>query len=145
MIPFFVCTLRDFKMRVHVVGLILLCGLVAGCSNHSSNIRVGNDLPDINVGNLRDAIRTVRVYPSVPAGAVEVGQLSASRCHRNFLDEAPTDEAVLIDLKVSAYAQGADGLTQVSYKKESGLSSNCWQILTGTATVFTVQHSPNNN
>ncbi len=126
-------------MRADIVGLVLLCSLVAGCSNHSSNIRVGNDLPDINVGNLRDAIRTVRVYPSVPVGAANVGQLSASRCHRNFLDQAPTDEAVLIDLKVSAYAQGADGLTQVSYTKASGLSSNCWQILTGTAIVFTVQ------
>lgn len=126
-------------MRADIVGLVLMCSLVAGCSNHSSNMRVGNNLPDMNVGNLRDAIRTVRVYSSVPPDAVNVGQLSASRCHRNFLDQAPTDDAVLIDLKVSAYAQGADGLTQVSYTKESGLSSNCWQILTGTATVFTVQ------
>lgn len=125
-------------MRADIVGLVLLCSFVAGCSSHSSNLRVGNDLPDVNVANLRDALRTVRVYPALPEGVVDVGQLSASRCHRNFLDEAPTDEAVLIDLKVSAYAQGADGLTQVSYTKESGLSSNCWQILTGTATVFTL-------
>lgn len=132
-------------MRADIVGMVLLFSLVAGCSSHSSNLRVGNDLPDINVGNLRDALRTVRVYPTLPVGAADLGQLSASRCHRNFLDEAPTDEAVLIDLKVSAYAQGADGLTQISFTKESGLSSNCWQILTGTATVFTVPPLPTNH
>jgi hypothetical protein len=43
-----------------------------------------------------------------------------------------------MDLKVFAYAQGADGLTQIFFTKGSRISSNCWQILTGAAVVFKI-------
>lgn len=125
-------------MRMEIIGVFAALSLITGCSSQSANIRTGNNLPDINAATLREAIRTVKVYPAIPAGAIDAGTLTASRCHRNFLDDAPTNEAVLIDLKVSAYAQGADGLAQVSFTKESGLSSNCWQILKGTAIAFTL-------
>lgn len=128
-------------MKKEVFGVFLSLLAITGCSSQMANIRTGNDLPNVNVTDLREAMRTVKVYPALPSEALNLGELSASRCHRNFLDDAPTNEAVLIDLKVSAYAQGADGLTQVSFTKESGLSSNCWQILKGTATAFSLPNS----
>ncbi|NVZ18506.1 hypothetical protein HX794_02500 [Pseudomonas costantinii] len=45
---------------------------------------------------------------------------------------------MLIDLKVAAYAQGADGITGVEITKESGLNRNCWYVLGGTAQAFTL-------
>jgi len=37
---------------------------------------------------------------------------------------------VLADLKIAAYAQGANGITNVRIVKKSGLPSNCWHIWT---------------
>ena len=67
-----------------------------------------------------------------------VNEVSAGRCHRSFVEEAPTEAAVLTDLKIAAYAQGADGITAVKISKESGLNRNCWYVLGGTAQAFTL-------
>ena len=60
-------------------------------------------------------------------------------CHRSFVEEAPNEAAVLTDLKIAAYAQGADGITAVKISKESGLNRNCWYVLGGTAQAFTLR------
>ncbi len=116
------------------LGLLLL----AGCGSHSSNLQVGNEQSYASLKDQREAVRTVKVYEVMPAGAEPLTTVSAGRCHRSFVEESPTEASVLIDLKVAAYAQGADGLTGVKITKESGLNRNCWYVLGGTAQAFTL-------
>jgi hypothetical protein len=119
---------------VGVFGLLLL----AGCGSHSSNLQVGNEQSYASLKDQREAVRTVKVYEALPAGAEPLTTVSAGRCHRSFVEEAPTEANILIDLKVAAFAQGADGITGVKITKESGLNRNCWYVLGGTAQAFTL-------
>jgi uncharacterized protein YbjQ (UPF0145 family) len=84
----------------------------------------------------RDAMRSVREYPTLPAGAETIGTVDAGRCHRSFVQSAPTRENVVSDLKVAAYAKGADGIANIVIEKKSGLSDNCWYVLNGSAVAF---------
>jgi hypothetical protein len=126
-------------MRVHVVGIALLCGLLSGCGSHSSNLQVGNEQSYTSLKDQREAVRTIKEYKVMPTGAQVLSEVSAGRCHRSFVEEAPSESAVLIDLKIAAFAQGADGITDVTISKESGLNRNCWYVLGGTAKAFTLQ------
>lgn len=128
-------------MRSGATGLILLCGLVSGCSSYSSNLQVGNDQSYASLKDQREAVRTVKVYKSLPTGAEVISVVSAGRCHRSFVEEAPSEETVLMDLKIAAYAKGADGITDVSISKDSGLNRNCWYVLGGTAKAVTLGSS----
>lgn len=125
-------------MRCYAIGLALLIGLLQGCGSHSSNLQVGNEQSYASLKDQREAVRTVKVYEAIPTGAQVVNEVSAGRCHRSFVEEAPTEAAVLTDLKIAAYAQGADGITGVKISKESGLNRNCWYVLGGTAQAFTL-------
>jgi hypothetical protein len=130
-------------MRGAVICFTLLIGLVSGCSNYSSNLQVGNDQSYTSLKDQREAARTVRVYNTLPSGAGILSVVSAGRCHRSFVEEVPSEEMVQMDLKIAAYAIGADGITDVSISKESGLSRNCWYVLSGTAKAFTLDSSLN--
>lgn len=125
-------------MRAHILTLAVICSLVTGCSSHSSNLQVGNEQSYASLKDQREAVKTVKVYTSLPAGAEPLTTVSAGRCHRSFAEESPTEASVLIDLKVAAFAQGADGIVGVKIAKESGLNRNCWFVLTGTAQAFTL-------
>lgn len=127
-------------MRCGYVGVAGTLGLLllAGCGSHSSNLQVGNEQSYASLKDQREAVRTVKVYTALPAGAEPLTTVSAGRCHRSFVEEAPTEASVLIDLKVAAFAQGADGITGVKITKESGLNRNCWYVLGGTAQAFTL-------
>jgi len=125
-------------MRFYAVGLAVLIGSLFGCGSHSSNLQVGNEQSYASLKDQREAVRTVKVYDALPTGAQVVNEVSAGRCHRSFVEEAPTEAAVLTDLKIAAYAQGADGITAVKISKESGLNRNCWYVLGGTAQAFTL-------
>jgi hypothetical protein len=109
---------------------------LAGCATHSANLRVGNAASMVSLSDQREAIRAVREYAVIPAGAEVIGPVDAGRCHRNWTETPPTRESVVSDLKVSAYIKGADGITDVKLEKESGLSDNCWYVLSGVATAF---------
>ncbi|MBF8730484.1 hypothetical protein IRZ59_08490 [Pseudomonas guariconensis] len=126
-------------MRLHLGCFALLCGLISGCGSHSSNLQVGNEQSYASLKDQREAVRTIKEYKVLPAGAQIVSEVSAGRCHRSFVEDAPSEATVLIDLKVAAFAQGADGITDVAISKESGLSRNCWYVLSGTAKAFTLQ------
>lgn len=125
-------------MRLYAVGLAVVIGLLQGCGSHSSNLQVGNEQSYASLKDQREAVRTVKVYEALPTGAQVVNEVSAGRCHRSFVEEAPNEAAVLTDLKIAAYAQGADGITAVKISKESGLNRNCWYVLGGTAQAFTL-------
>jgi uncharacterized protein YbjQ (UPF0145 family) len=101
-------------------------------------MQVGNDQSYLSLKDQREAARAVKVYESLPAAAKVIGSVSAGRCHRSFVEQAPDEETVLADLKIVAYAKGADGITGVQTSKESALNRNCWYILGGTATAFTI-------
>jgi uncharacterized protein YbjQ (UPF0145 family) len=115
--------------------LLALVATASGCSTYSSNMRVGNDMSYASLSDQREASRTIQVLDSLPSGARVVGSVDAGRCHRSFVETSPADEQVLLDLKIAAYALGADAITDVQIKKESALTKNCWYMLDGRATA----------
>lgn len=67
--------------------------------------------------------------------------ISVTRCHRSFLAEAPDDQAIMADLKLAAYAQGADALRLISIEKVNGVMANCWYVLEGKAQLYRLTKS----
>lgn len=126
------------SMKIRLLALLSLSALMVGCSTHSSNLQVGNEQSYTSLRDQREAVRTVKVYEELPVGAEFLTEVSAGRCHRSFVEEAPDESAILTDLKIAAYAQGADGITDVKVSKASGLNRNCWYVLGGTAKAFAV-------
>lgn len=105
----------------------------SGCATYSSNVRVGNDMSYVSLGDQRTASRTIQVLESAPAGATDLGEIDAGRCHRSFVETAPAEQAVMLDLKIAAYALGADAITGVKLEKQSALTKNCWYMFDGKA------------
>lgn len=123
---------------MHKLSIVMVSSavLLSGCSSFSSNFQVGNDLSYASLKDQREAMKSVKVYDAMPEGSESIGEVSASRCHRSFAEDAPTETTVLSDLKIAAYAKGADGISAVRITKASGLSRNCWYVLTGAAQAF---------
>lgn len=114
--------------------IALLAALAfSGCATYSSNMRVGNDMSYASLGDQRAASQTIRVLDEAPSGAVDLGEVDAGRCHRSFVESSPAEQAVLLDLKISAYVLGADAIANVAIAKQSALTKNCWYILGGKA------------
>lgn len=109
---------------------------LTGCSTYSSNMRVGNDMSYTSLGNQRDASRTIQVLDSAPSNAKSLGIVDAGRCHRSFVETSPAEQVVLMDLKIAAFALGADAITDVKIEKQSALTKNCWYMLDGRATAL---------
>lgn len=80
----------------------------------------------------------VRIVADVPPGARIIGVVDASRCHRNMLDKPPSAEDVENDLRVAAYARGADGIAGVHVETRvlGSLLKNCWHTLVATGTAY---------
>ncbi|XYJ11814.1 hypothetical protein ACSUZJ_07435 [Telluria sp. B2] len=127
-------TLITMKTTSSLVAVVLAA--LAGCAPHSSNLKIGNDQSYVSLADQRDAIQKVIEYPSIPPGAKVLGEIDAGRCHRVAGTTEPSEAVVLIDLKITAYARGADGIADISFDKQSGLTSNCWSVITGRATIF---------
>jgi hypothetical protein len=121
-------------MRLLFPAAIVLA-MISGCSTYSSNMRIGNDMAYVSLSDQRQASQLVKVYELTPAGAEALGTVDAGRCHRSFVETPPTEAMVLMDLKIAAFARGADGITDVSIRKESGFTKNCWYMLDGQATA----------
>lgn len=124
------------QTRLATLGAAVTLGILTGCASPSANMRVGSEVMALNLQDQRAAMTTVTVSPEVPAGAKLLADVDASRCHRFQGDIEPTDEMVLSDLKIAAYAKGADGIARVSIVRELGLTRNCWYILTGRAATY---------
>lgn len=86
-----------------------------------------------SLGDQRAASKTIRVLDAAPAGSEIIGNVDAGRCHRSFVESTPAEEGVLLDLKIAAYALGADAITGVNIAKQSALTKNCWYMLDGKA------------
>lgn len=126
-------------MVVRSLTVAIMSFALFGCANQAANMHVGSDMTYISLKDQREAVMVVKEYKEIPEGAVSIGEVLAARCHRNTLDAPPKDSDVVIDLKVVAYAKGADGITAISIEKESGLLKNCWAIYNGKAMAFTLK------
>jgi len=82
---------------------------LSGCATVSSNIREENSLS----------------YRPISLNATIRGPVDASRCYRNTLRIEPTKDTLMTDLKIAAYAKGADAITNVTVNEKSGLLHNC--------------------
>lgn len=125
------------------VSVLLAAAGLTGCSTYSSNIRVGNDMSYASLSDQRAASQTIKMLDATPAGAEVIGDLDAGRCHRSFVETAPAEQGVLLDLKIAAYALGADAITDVKIEKKSALTKNCWYMLDGKAKALRL-HAPQN-
>ncbi|WJM52457.1 hypothetical protein QUC26_21715 [Pseudomonas asiatica] len=123
-------------MRIASSIFLVASVVLSGCSSHSSNLQVGNDQSYASLSDQREAVRSIKVTQSVPSNAEVIDIVSAGRCHRSFVEQAPSESTVLTDLKIAAYAKGADGIADVSIEKSSGLNRNCWYVLGGTAKAY---------
>lgn len=126
-------------MNIYAASISLLAVALAGCAGHSSNLRVGNDQTYASLTDQREAIKNVAEYQDTPSGAKILGAVDAGRCHRLQGSIEPSEELVKADLKVTAYARGADGISHITFKKEPALTLNCWYILTGEAMMFSLK------
>ena len=122
------------KSAIAIAALLVL----TGCASNSANMQVGTGMTYLSLKDQREATQAVRDYPQAPQGAKMLGQVDAARCHRNTMQSPPTDAELLLDLKVAAYARGADGITDVKIEKGTGLLQNCWSIINGTAQAFQI-------
>jgi uncharacterized protein YbjQ (UPF0145 family) len=117
--------------------LCFVCLLsISGCATYSSNVRVGNDMSYASLSDQREASRTITVYQTPPEGYEVIGTIDAGRCHRSFVETSPAEQTVLLDLKLAAYALGADAISNVIIEKQSALTKNCWYMLDGKATAL---------
>jgi hypothetical protein len=112
-----------FDMRA--IGLAaLLAGLAAcGCGQ----------LAPMRIASTRGNAPVVAVLKSPPAGAVELGQVSATTCLNRLWDSRPGWDAALDSLKQEAARKGANGLTEVRYEEASVLLCASALRVSGTA------------
>ncbi|MGA2792886.1 MAG: hypothetical protein ABSE69_05030 [Roseiarcus sp.] len=96
-------------------------------------------LIDVSAGSLterRNAERAVVVLTDDAPGYVKTGAIGARRCHRNAIEDEPTEEALKHDLKIAAYGEGADAIKVTSIEKQMGLLADCWYVLEGRADIY---------
>ncbi|GAB3727175.1 hypothetical protein GCM10028862_03450 [Luteimonas pelagia] len=124
------------------LGLIVGVALT-GCATYSSNVRIGNDMSYTSLSDQRAASQGIEVLATVPEGATVLGEVDAGRCHRSFVETAPAEHSLMLDLKIAAFAIGADAIADVDIEKQSAFTKNCWYMLDGKATA--VRLSPQAN
>lgn len=121
---------------MRVVGGLIAAALLAGCNTQSANMRVGTAQSLSSLEDQREAIRSVEIADALPEGAVEMSAVDASRCHRDFTDQAPSDDLVVQDLQVTAFGRGADGVHSVEINQTTGLLRNCWYTKTARGVMY---------
>lgn len=110
--------------------------LLSACVTAGYEGQTGTMMSGDQITARREANRTISVYETKPARHRSMGEVSARRCHRSFVEDAPSAEAITDDLKVAAYAQGADAISNIQTKQMNGLLANCWYVLEGTAQIW---------
>ena len=88
------------------------------------------------LGDQRKARQAIGVFQSIPNGYDDMGDISVRRCHRSFVEEAPTLAAFEGDLVLAAYAGGADAIANIRVERLNGLLANCWYVEEATASIY---------
>lgn len=116
-----------------LLALITLTGCAAPnlAGQRGDNLNTQYSLQDRRAAKLH-----VQVSDRIPDGATAIGNFSVQRCHQYAQDTAPSDAVLLDDLILLAYSEGADGLANAQYVRESGLLKNCWHIAKGSAAFY---------
>lgn len=110
--------------------------LLSACVTEGYEGQTGTMMSGDQIIGRREANRTISVYETKPAGHRSMGEVSARRCHRSFVEDAPNLAAITDDLKVAAYTQGADAISNIQTKQMNGLLANCWYVIEGTAQIW---------
>lgn len=118
-------------MRKAVVAGLVGFGLLAGCVSPATYQKGSPTLME-----MRDARTSVTVYDDIPAAAKNLNEIAVERCNQTLAEAFPSEELLQDDLIIAAYAQGADGISNIKHTEETGLLRNCWNLRTATATVF---------
>jgi hypothetical protein len=124
-------------MRSVVFIVVLLLGFCGCASTRVTNVTEGRDLPvGADAETARKASTLIQVTDAPPSGAVIIGPVEAGRGHRDWRNEKPTQSDVINDLKIAAYARGADGISLVKFESHTGLTDNYWWVLQGKAIAW---------
>jgi hypothetical protein len=119
--------------------IILTALTLTACANPNLVGMRGDQLnTNYSLQDRRAAKSHIQVTLDLPSGAqtVGAGPFTVQRCHQYAQDNAPGEAVLLDDLVLLAYAEGADGVTDVKYDRESGLLKNCWYIAKASATFY---------
>lgn len=125
---------RDaMRLTAMVVGAVTL----VGCANPNL-VGLRGDRPDerYSLQDRRAAKQHVRVVDTLPTDARSMGDFTVQRCDQYLQSESPSDATLRDDLVLLAFAEGADGITDIRFTRESGLLKNCWSVAKGTAQFF---------
>ncbi len=123
------------KLLIVVIGVAAL----SGCS--SAPLRVGNELP-YHIQEIRDAVKYVAITDEIPEGSVITGVVSARRCQLNWTVEVPEKRVLNIDMQISTYMTGADGIAEVEYEVKGKFADPmCWKVFTATGVTYTLEGS----
>lgn len=124
------------------VVLILLASTLGACTPMHGNLvgQSGNGLDTrYSLQDRRQAKLHVKITETLPAGASNAKDYVVERCDQYLQNQSPSNETLVDDLRLLAYAEGADGMTNIRFERESGLLKNCWSIARGRATFYQLQ------
>jgi len=121
---------------LNIVVLLALTLLLNACSSYSSNMRIGNEMSEASLEDQRNASTTVSVLDEEPVNATFLGNVDAGRCHQSIVEVTPNESSLMLDLKIAAYALGADAIAEVEISKKTAFSKDCWYMLDGEAKAY---------
>jgi len=110
--------------------------MLSSCGTYSSNFRVGNEMSAISLEDQRKASITVAVLDEAPSSATLLGEVDAGRCHQSIVEVTPSKSSLMLDLKIAAYALGADAIADIDIDYETAFSKDCWYMLDGSAKAY---------
>lgn len=121
-----------------IIAVIALTSLLAGCASNPNLVGMRGDAinKSYSLQDRRAAKLHIKVSPVLPSSARAMGTITAERCHQYAQDEKPTDATLTDDLVLRAYSDGADGITNLRFERESALLKNCWHMVRGHATIY---------
>lgn len=118
--------------------LVAAAMFFTGCATNPNLVGLQGNSLDTRYGlqDRRLAKLHVIVAETLPKDARPMKDYAVERCHQFAQQESPSNQVLTDDLVMLAYAEGADGLTDLRFERESGLLKNCWSVARGKALFF---------
>jgi len=127
-----------------ILGFVLLGLILNGCATSSGGYSgsglIGNNRnTNYNLSDVRLANKTIQYSEVIPDNATSMGEFTVRRCHRNINDPQPSESTLRNDLKLAAFAQGADGFSGFEIKTSGlTLANNCCKVFDATSTFYSL-------